>query len=114
MSEEAQGWKHPNQIAETDWLEARLGDEKLRIFDCSTHIRPVEPGSGLPYLIENAVAEYNEGHIPGAALLDLQNDLSDNSGKLAMALLPPRNWLAGSHNMASIHHHLSSSIVRKP
>ena len=56
-------------------LHARLGDPSLRVYDCTTFLHP-QPGT--PRLrIEAGHRPYAEGHIPGAALIDLQEDLSE-------------------------------------
>lgn len=55
-------------------LSACLGDPALRVFDCTTFLHP-QPGT--PRLrIEAGHRPYAEGHIPGATLIDLQEDLS--------------------------------------
>lgn len=56
-------------------LAERLSDPALRVFDCTTFLHP-QPGT--PRLrIEAGHRPYAEGHIPGAALIDLQEDLSE-------------------------------------
>lgn len=65
-------------------LAARLGDPNLRIFDSTTYLRP-NPGGG--FTVENGAKGYAErGHIPGAALIDLQNDLCDASSPLRFTM----------------------------
>lgn len=82
MEEKNIAYRDPEALVQTDWLEAHLGDARLRIFDCTTHLKPVEPGSDVPYLVVGARAEYDAGHIPGAGFLDIQGELSDNTTKL--------------------------------
>ncbi|MBV9835508.1 MAG: sulfurtransferase [Alphaproteobacteria bacterium] len=68
----------------TDELARRLGEPALRIFDCTTFLHP-EPGGRMR--VETGRAAYVEkGHIPGAALIELQQDLSDPSSKLRFTM----------------------------
>ncbi len=53
MSSDVIPARDPDAIVETDWLEAHLGDVNLRIYDCTTYLHPVEPGSDLPYRVES-------------------------------------------------------------
>ncbi len=76
-------------LISTAELSARLGEEKLRIFDCTTFLHLQSEGG--QFRIESGRKAYNEvGHIPGAALIELQEDLSDQtSGLRFTALAPP-------------------------
>lgn len=68
----------------TDELARRLGEPALRIFDCSTFLHP-EPGGRMR--VETGRAAYGEkGHIPGAALIELQEDLSDPASRLRFTM----------------------------
>jgi thiosulfate/3-mercaptopyruvate sulfurtransferase len=51
-------------------LNARLGDERLRVCDVRWYLN--RPGAGR--------AVYDAGHIPGAIFVDLDDDLSDLAG----------------------------------
>jgi thiosulfate/3-mercaptopyruvate sulfurtransferase len=79
-------FRDPGSVVQTDWLEAHLDAPHLRIFDCTTHLKPAEPGSDMPYLVVGARAEYDAGHIPGAGFLDVQAELSDNATKLRFTM----------------------------
>ena len=71
----------------TDELARRLGEPALRIFDCTTVLHP-EPGGRMR--IETGRAAYAEkGHVPGAALIELQQDLSDSSSPLRFTMPAP-------------------------
>ncbi|HJQ59846.1 MAG TPA: rhodanese-like domain-containing protein [Vineibacter sp.] len=74
-------------LISTSGLAARLNEGgTLRIYDCTTFLRP-RPGGG--FTIETGEQLYRErGHIPGAALLDLQADLSDAASKLRFTVPP--------------------------
>ena len=74
-------------------LSARLGEEKLRIFDCTTFLHPL-PEVGR-YRIESGRKAYSEaGHIPGAALIELQEDLSDQTSGLRFTALAPADLVS--------------------
>jgi thiosulfate/3-mercaptopyruvate sulfurtransferase len=62
-------------VVSTDWLAGHLDDAGLRIFDCTTYLRPADGGEG-PYRVESGRAEYDQGHIPGAGFIDVEADLS--------------------------------------
>jgi thiosulfate/3-mercaptopyruvate sulfurtransferase len=86
MANENIEYRDPEALVQTDWLEAHLGDPRLRIFDCTTHLKPPEPGSDMPYLVVSGRPEYDAGHIPGAGFLDIQGELSDNTTKLRFTM----------------------------
>ncbi|MDE2487137.1 MAG: sulfurtransferase [Alphaproteobacteria bacterium] len=72
-------------LVSTEWLQAHLGDPDLRIFDVTMHLRPSSPG---PYRVESGRADYEAGHVPGAAFLDLAGELSDPSSPLNFTHMP--------------------------
>ena len=74
----AMRYAHPDAIVATQWLADNLGDPALRVFDCTTYLH-YETGTGRPYRVESGRADYERGHIPGSAFLDLQGELSDGS-----------------------------------
>jgi len=63
----------PEHLIDVATLQG-LGSQP-RIFDCTVHLRPDPPRA---YRVESGLADYEAGHIPGAAFLDLQGQLSDN------------------------------------
>lgn len=73
-------------LVDTDWLAGQLDGPDLRVFDCTVHLRPATPG---PYMVESGRADYEQAHIPGAAFLDLGQDLSDRSSDLRFTLPSP-------------------------
>lgn len=81
-------FQHPEALVTADWLEAHLADPALRIYDCTTYLR-YTPGTGKPYNVESGRADYDEGHIPNSAFLDLQADLSNNESPFRFTILPP-------------------------
>lgn len=70
-------------LVDTDWLERHLGDEHLRIFDCTVH-RWVA-FFGQPRW-KSGMAQFEKGHVPGAGHLDLVRDLSDPASELRFTL----------------------------
>ncbi len=76
----ASRYAHPDAIVDTSWLADNLRDPSLRLFDCTTYLR-YETGTGRPYRVESGRADYDKGHIPGSAFLDLQGELSDTSAR---------------------------------
>src|SRR5258708_902342 len=76
---------HSAALISTEELARRMGAPALRIFDCTTYLRPRPEGG---YNAESGRANYDAGHIPGAAFLDLGGELSDTSSKLRFTLPP--------------------------
>ena len=76
---------HSAAVISTEELARRMGAPALRIFDCTTYLKPGPDGR---YIAESGRANYDKGHVPGAAFLDLQADLSDKSSKLRFTLPP--------------------------
>ena len=70
------------------WLADHLSDTDLRVFDCSRLLDMTigQEKSGRP--------AYDREHIPGAAFLDLQDDLSDPESELAYTPLPAASLAA--------------------
>lgn len=76
-------YANPHLLAETDWLEAHLGDDGLRIIDCRIDMLPAE-GGGLRFV--PATNAWKQEHIPGATFVDFHEDLSDREHKLPFML----------------------------
>lgn len=85
-------------LVSTDWLDAHLHDPALRIYDVTVHLRPATPG---PYTIESGRGDYEAGHVPGAAFLDLVADLSDTTTDIPF-MMPPADHLARALGTAGI------------
>jgi thiosulfate/3-mercaptopyruvate sulfurtransferase len=66
-------------LVDGDWLEAHLGEADLRVVDCRW--RMGRPGAGEH--------DWQAGHIPGAAFLDVDRDLSSEPGANGRHPLPP-------------------------
>lgn len=80
-------------LVDTSWLAANLKAPSLRLFDSTTHLRP-DPVR--VYRAENARAEYEAGHIPGAGYIDLQGELSDRGSDLRFTLPSPEEFAAAA------------------
>ena len=76
---------HSAGLISTEELARREGAPGLRVFDCTTYLNPGPDGR---YIAESGRANYDKGHIPGAAFLDLQADFSETSSALRFTLPP--------------------------
>ena len=84
-------WRDPQALIEAGALEAMLGAPALRIVDCTTWLKPAEPGDDAPYRVVPGRTEYDAAHIPGAVFLDIQGQISDQDTRLKfMAPSPER------------------------
>lgn len=81
----SKGYEHPEYLVSTEWLAAHLDDDGVRVFDATTILAPAEKGM---YTVVSGRAGYDEGHIPGAGFIDLQDELSDKTTKLRF-MMPP-------------------------
>jgi thiosulfate/3-mercaptopyruvate sulfurtransferase len=87
MTDDISPYLYPEQIVSTEWLAAHLNDLGLRIFDCTTYL-VYETGTGRPYRVQSGRADFDAGHIPGSAFIDLQEELSDKHAKTNFMMLP--------------------------
>ncbi|MCZ6709524.1 MAG: sulfurtransferase [Gammaproteobacteria bacterium] len=78
-------YKHPQYLTKPAELTSRLEDSKLRILDATVFLTPQESG----FRVESGRAKYDEGHIPGAAFMDLIGDFSDTTTGLGFSLPQP-------------------------
>jgi thiosulfate/3-mercaptopyruvate sulfurtransferase len=67
-------------VVSCDWLRERLGEPDLRIVDVSVIATP-PVAQGQPWGARPAREAFELGHIPGAAFVDLVNELSDASAR---------------------------------
>ncbi|MEQ9124166.1 MAG: hypothetical protein RIM80_16575, partial [Alphaproteobacteria bacterium] len=82
----------PGQLVSTDWLAGHLDHPDLRVLDATVHLHP-KPGGDVA--MESGRADYEKGHIPGAAFADLVRDLSDDRSALRFTLPTPERFAAG-------------------
>jgi thiosulfate/3-mercaptopyruvate sulfurtransferase len=85
-------------LVSTAWLRAHLGDAGVRIVDCRWKLG--EPGAGEPL--------WRDGHIPGAAFLDLDRELAAPPGEGGRHPLPSAASFEAAARRAGIS---SSSLV---
>lgn len=74
----------PKTLVSTDWLAAHLRDPDLRIFDASWY---------LPDMGRNAIAEYEQRHIPGARYFDI-DEISDHRSELPHMAPPVEKFMS--------------------
>jgi thiosulfate/3-mercaptopyruvate sulfurtransferase len=80
-------FKNPQHLVSTEWLALNLSDPALRLLDCTVFLRPPDPATGRrAFTIESGRANYDTGHIPGAAFADLAHDLSDRDSPLRFTM----------------------------
>jgi thiosulfate/3-mercaptopyruvate sulfurtransferase len=78
MNAATEGFVHPKYLIETDALAAQLDHPNLVVLDSTTHLIP-DPK--IAYTVKPGREDFEKGHIPGAQFVDLQADLSDNTGR---------------------------------
>ena len=71
-----------SELISTAELAKILGQPNLRVFDCTTTLEYLPPGSEVPYNVVPGWKTFEAGHMPGADFLDLQGEFSDSSTKL--------------------------------
>jgi thiosulfate/3-mercaptopyruvate sulfurtransferase len=74
----------PKTLVSTDWLAAHLRDPDLRIFDASWFL----PDAG-----QDAKANYNAAHIPGARFFDI-DEISDQRSELPHMAPPVEKFIS--------------------
>jgi thiosulfate/3-mercaptopyruvate sulfurtransferase len=78
---------------ETAWLRANLGEPGLVVVDCR-YVIGQQPGAGRPLWLE--------GHIPGAAFLDVDRDLAGEPGIRGRHPLPDQAGFEAAARRAGI------------
>ena len=86
-------YAHPEFLVDTGWLADHLEDADLRLYDCTTFLRP-HPDPQVTYTVESGAENYAEGHIPGAVFLDIQEELSDPQSRLRFTFPEPALFAA--------------------
>jgi hypothetical protein len=79
-------------LVTTEWLRERLTESGLRIVDCRYVLG--RPGAGEPL--------WREGHIPGAAFMDLDRDLASPPGERGRHPLPDADAFEAAARRAGI------------
>ncbi|MFP6816115.1 MAG: sulfurtransferase [Pseudomonadales bacterium] len=83
-------YKHPEYLTTPVTLTSRLEDSNLRILDVTVFLTPQESG----FRVESGKSKYDEGHIPGAAFMDLIGEFSDATTGLGFSLPQPADLAA--------------------
>lgn len=73
----------PGPLVSTEWLAEHLDRPGLRLLDATVHLHPAGEGQ---MTMESGRADYDAGHILGAAFADLVTDLSDADSPLRFTL----------------------------
>jgi len=81
----------PALLVDTAWLAAHLDDPDIRVFDTTTKL---VPDPELEYRVEGDQAGWAAGHIPGAAYLNCQDDLSITPHEFRFTLPEPEDFAA--------------------
>ena len=100
---------HSAALISTEELARRMDAPALRLFDCTTYLRPRPEGG---YNVESGRANYDKGHIPGAANRFFQLNL-DSGGKFrpAAALRQEFAALLGDTAPESVTHYCGSGVT---
>ena len=77
-------YAHPEMLAETDWLATQLDNPTLRVVDCRYYFNQ-----------KDALAIFEQGHIPGAVHASYPTDLADPTTAPA-TLVPQPEQLAAT------------------
>lgn len=75
-------------LVTTEWLAGELGASDLVVLDCTVYLRMGDDG----YVSESGLANFVEGHVPGASFADLNEDLVDASSPLRYAIPTPQHF----------------------
>lgn len=75
---------HPEHLVGTDWLADHLDDPDVRVLDCTTHLPP-RPDFSL-YDVIPGREDFEKAHIPGAAFIDIEHDVSEHHPRLHFML----------------------------
>jgi thiosulfate/3-mercaptopyruvate sulfurtransferase len=84
---------YPEFLVSTEWLARHLDDPRVRVLDPSTHLIPKPDYS--QYVTAPAREDFEKGHIPGAAFVDVQRELSTLDARLRF-MLPDAQTFAGA------------------
>lgn len=77
-------YAHPEHLISTAGLAEAIKSnaDNLRIFDATVNLVPAAKG----YKAVSGLEDYEKGHIPGAAFLDLIHDLSNTASSFGFTL----------------------------
>ncbi len=87
--------RNAQYLVETDWLEKHLDDSELRILDCTVYLpNYFDESAGTKIKVVPGREDYEKGHIPGSAYVDLVGELTDRENKRFMFPMPPAGQFA--------------------
>jgi len=75
---------HPEYLVSTEWLARNLDNPDVRVLDCTTHLPP-RPDFSL-YDVVPGREDFEKAHIPGAAFIDIEHDVSEPHPRLHFML----------------------------
>ena len=92
-----------SELISTTELAHIINQPNLRLFDCTTRLEYLPPGSDAPYKVVPGRDTFEAGRIPGANFLDLQGEFSDQRTKLRfmMADVAQLEAAFGRHGVGS-------------
>jgi thiosulfate/3-mercaptopyruvate sulfurtransferase len=87
-------FQNSKYLVETEWLQQHLHDPDLRILDCTVYPpNYFEESSAKKVEIVPGREDYQKGHIPGSAYVDLVGELTDAGNKRFMFPMHPQSNL---------------------
>ncbi|MFT6436355.1 MAG: thiosulfate/3-mercaptopyruvate sulfurtransferase [Candidatus Azotimanducaceae bacterium] len=92
-------YTNPQHLISTEELAGAMSQnaENLKIFDVTVTLVPNPPG----YKAVSGIEDYGQGHIPGAAFMDLGRDLSDTTSGFGFTL-PSAEHLQAAYRAAGV------------
>lgn len=89
-----------DSLVTTEWLAEELGaapgdGSDLVVLDCTIFLKMGDDG----YISESGLANFEAGHIPGAAFADLNEDLVDTSGPYRYVVPTPEHFGAAMERL---------------
>ncbi len=93
---------HPQYLVGTDWLAQNLGNPNVRVLDCTTHLPP-RPDFSL-YDVVPGREDFEQAHIPGAAFIDIEHDVSEPHAKLHFMLPDSAKFAAAMERLGISDH----------
>ncbi len=83
-------YSNPHILVEANDLSAMRSDPELRVLDATVFLVPATTG----YRAESGLEKYRQGHVPGAAFMDLIRGFSDTTTGLGFSLPTPEHLAA--------------------
>jgi thiosulfate/3-mercaptopyruvate sulfurtransferase len=82
-------------LVTTQWLADELGADDLVVLDCTVFLKPGDNG----FVAEPGMANFEAGHIPGAAFADLTGALVDTTAGIGFAMPTPEHFGAAMEQL---------------